>query len=72
VDQASLRFLNVEGLDAFLDGVGFEVEARYGDWSRGPLPMVARPVYRRARDDDDVVARAAWYSVGLTYSFCDA
>lgn len=37
VDRASLRFLDVEGVDAFLDDAGFEVEARYGDWSRGPL-----------------------------------
>jgi hypothetical protein len=34
VDRGSLRFLDVEGIDAF---VGFEVEACYGDWSRGPL-----------------------------------
>jgi SAM-dependent methyltransferase len=37
VDRASLRFLEVEGLDASLDGAGLEVVARYGDWSRGPL-----------------------------------
>ena len=36
VDGASLR-LDVEGIDAFLGDAGFEVEARYGDWSRGPL-----------------------------------
>ena len=34
VDGASLRFLDVEGIDAFLGDAGFEVEARYDDWSR--------------------------------------
>jgi SAM-dependent methyltransferase len=51
VDRASLRFLNVEGLDAFLAGAGLEVEARYGDWSRGPLTS--------ASDNIVIVARAA-------------
>jgi hypothetical protein len=37
VERASLRFLDVEGVDAVLGGAGFEVAARYGDWSRGPL-----------------------------------
>ena len=37
VDRGSLRFLDVEGIDAFLGVAGFEVEARHGDWSRGPL-----------------------------------
>ena len=34
VDRATLRFLDVDGVDGFLDRAGFEVEARYGDWSR--------------------------------------
>ncbi|MCI0688219.1 MAG: class I SAM-dependent methyltransferase [Sporichthyaceae bacterium] len=50
VDRASLRFLDVEGLDAVLGGAGFEVEAWYGDWSRGPLTPTS--------DDIIVVARA--------------
>ena len=50
VDRASLRFLDVEGLDAFLDGAGFEVAARYGDWSRGPLTYTS--------DNIVIVARA--------------
>jgi SAM-dependent methyltransferase len=51
VDRASLRFLDVEGLDGFLDGAGFQVAARYGDWSRGPLTS--------ASDNIITVARAA-------------
>jgi SAM-dependent methyltransferase len=50
VDRASLRFLDVEGIDAFLGGAGFEVETRYGDWSRGPLTSES--------DDIVVVARS--------------
>ena len=34
VDRASLRFLDVSELDAFLAGAGFEVEARYGGWQQ--------------------------------------
>jgi SAM-dependent methyltransferase len=37
VDRASLRFLDAETLDGFLDDAGFAIEARYGDWSCGPL-----------------------------------
>jgi len=51
VDRASLRFLDVEGIDAFLGDAGFEVETRYGDWSRGPLTG--------ASDNIVTVARAA-------------
>jgi ubiquinone/menaquinone biosynthesis C-methylase UbiE len=51
VDRASLRFLDVEGIDTFLEATGFEVEARYGDWSRGPLTDTS--------EDIIVVARAS-------------
>jgi SAM-dependent methyltransferase len=51
VDRASLRFLDVGGLDAFLQDAGFEVAGQYGDWSRGPLTD--------ASDDIVIVARAA-------------
>jgi SAM-dependent methyltransferase len=51
VDRASLRFLDVGGLDGFLQGAGLEVVGRYGDWSRGPLTD--------ASDDIVIVARAA-------------
>jgi SAM-dependent methyltransferase len=37
VDRGSLRFLDVEGVEAALGGAGFRVDAWYGDWSRGPL-----------------------------------
>jgi SAM-dependent methyltransferase len=37
VDRAGLRFLDAEGVDRFVGAAGFEVEARYGDWSRGPF-----------------------------------
>lgn len=35
VDRATLRFLDVTALDAFLTESGFEIEARYGDWQPG-------------------------------------
>jgi hypothetical protein len=56
VDRASLRFLDVEGLDAVLGGAGFAVEARYGDWSRGPLTSMS--------DNIVIVARAAQLWLG--------
>jgi SAM-dependent methyltransferase len=37
VDRASLRFLDVPTLTAFLADAGFAVEAQYGDWRRGPV-----------------------------------
>jgi hypothetical protein len=49
VDRASLRFLDVEGVDAFLGDAGFEVEARYGDWSRGPLTGTSDNIVTVAR-----------------------
>ena len=49
VDRASLRFLDVEGIDAFLGGAGFEVEARYGDWTRGPLTGTSDNIVTVAR-----------------------
>ena len=48
VDRASLRFLDVEGIEAALRAAGFEVGAWYGDWSRGPL----------TRDSDNIVVVA--------------
>jgi SAM-dependent methyltransferase len=51
VDRVRLRFLDVDGVDAALGGAGFAVEARYGDWARGPLTQ--------AGDHIVVVARAA-------------
>jgi SAM-dependent methyltransferase len=37
IDRTSLRFLPERALDAFLAGARFETEARYGDWSGGPV-----------------------------------
>jgi SAM-dependent methyltransferase len=37
VDRASLRFLDVPTLGAFLTGAGFAIDAQYGDWQRGPV-----------------------------------
>jgi hypothetical protein len=50
-DRASLRFLDAEGVDRALGAAGFEVEARYGDWSRGP--------FTDASDNIVTVARAS-------------
>ena len=36
-DRATLNFLGVDTLNAVLIKTGFDVEAQYGDWSRGPL-----------------------------------
>jgi hypothetical protein len=38
VDRTSLRFLDPEALSTFLDVVGFQIEAQYGDWCRAPIP----------------------------------
>jgi hypothetical protein len=53
-DRARLRFLDADGVDRFLGDAGFEVEARYGDWSRGP--------FTETSDDIVTVARVAWSS----------
>ncbi|MFE0463141.1 class I SAM-dependent methyltransferase [Kitasatospora sp. NPDC058965] len=37
VDRTGLRFLAEPELDALLAEAGFTVEARYGDWARGPV-----------------------------------
>jgi SAM-dependent methyltransferase len=49
VDRASLRFLDVAGVDAVLGDAGFELEARYGDWSRGPLTGTSAELVTVAR-----------------------
>ncbi|MFJ9517912.1 class I SAM-dependent methyltransferase [Kitasatospora sp. NPDC101801] len=43
-DRASLRFLEVAGIDAFLGAAGFKVENWYGDWARGPLTAASEDV----------------------------
>jgi hypothetical protein len=49
VDRASLRFLDVPTLGAFLAGAGFVIEAQYGDWHRGPITDVSREIVTIAR-----------------------
>lgn len=44
VDRASLRFLDVETLVGFLGEAGFAIDARYGDWSRGPLTATSENI----------------------------
>jgi hypothetical protein len=49
VDRASLRFLDPMTLDAFLSRAGFEIEARFGDWQRGPLNEESREIITIAK-----------------------
>ncbi|MGA8115614.1 MAG: class I SAM-dependent methyltransferase [Actinocatenispora sp.] len=48
-DRASLRFLDVTTLDAFLTEAGFEIEAQYGDWHRGPVTGDSHEIVTIAR-----------------------
>ncbi|GAA2272657.1 MULTISPECIES: class I SAM-dependent methyltransferase [Kitasatospora] len=49
LDRTSLRFPDVVALDAFLAEAGFEIEARYGDWRRGPVSPASREIITIAR-----------------------
>ncbi|MFE7314063.1 class I SAM-dependent methyltransferase [Streptomyces sp. NPDC057555] len=49
VDRTHLRFLDTVTLDAFLTETGFEIEARYGDWSRGPVTPTSQEIVTIAR-----------------------
>lgn len=49
VDYASLRFLGTAPLDVFLAEAGLEVEARYGDWHRGPITSTSKEIITIAR-----------------------
>ncbi|MET9494466.1 class I SAM-dependent methyltransferase [Streptomyces sp. NPDC006552] len=49
VDRTRLRFLGAAALDAFLAEAGFAVEARYGDWERGPVTRTSREIVTLAR-----------------------
>jgi SAM-dependent methyltransferase len=44
-----LRFLGADELDGFLARAGLEVEARYGDWDRGPVTGTSREIVTIAR-----------------------
>jgi SAM-dependent methyltransferase len=48
-DPGRLRFLDVEPLNAFLAEAGFEVEAQYGDWGRGPITVESTEIVTIAR-----------------------
>jgi SAM-dependent methyltransferase len=48
-DRATLRFLDEPALGAALAGAGLTVEARYGDWLRGPVTPVSRELITIAR-----------------------
>lgn len=49
VDRAGLRFLDAATLDTFLAEAGFTIEARYGDWNRGPVTDSSREIITVAR-----------------------
>jgi SAM-dependent methyltransferase len=49
VDRTSLRFLDPTTLDAFLTRAGFKIEARFGDWQRGPLNDDSREIVTIAK-----------------------
>ncbi|MFD5189645.1 methyltransferase domain-containing protein [Streptomyces sp. NPDC058357] len=49
IDRTSLRFLDTVTLDRFLAESGFEVDARYGDWHRGPVTPTSREIITIAR-----------------------
>ncbi|GAA1243885.1 class I SAM-dependent methyltransferase [Kitasatospora nipponensis] len=49
VDRARLRFLEEAALDALLHDAGFTIEARYGDWRRGPVTAASREIVTIAR-----------------------
>ena len=49
IGRASLRFLDVEELGAFLTGAGFEVESQYGDWQRRPVTGTSKEIITTAR-----------------------
>ncbi|MET9193647.1 class I SAM-dependent methyltransferase [Streptomyces olivaceus] len=49
VDHTSLRFLAAAPLDVFLAEAELEVEARYGDWHRGPVTSRSKEIITIAR-----------------------
>ncbi|MEV5966141.1 hypothetical protein AB0L70_30510 [Kribbella sp. NPDC051952] len=48
-DRAVFNFLGVDTLNAVLTKAGFDVEAQYGDWSRGPLTSTSEDIITIAR-----------------------
>jgi SAM-dependent methyltransferase len=49
VDRASLRFLNVDALGAFLADAGFLIEEQYGGWLHEPLDPASPEIITVAR-----------------------
>lgn len=49
IDHATLRFLGVPALNAFLTDAGFGIEAQYGDWQRGAIGDASREIITVAR-----------------------
>jgi hypothetical protein len=49
VARARLRFLDVPGLNGFLAGAEFEIEAQYGRWDRSPVTADSREIITLAR-----------------------
>ena len=49
VDRASLRFLDLDALRAFLADAGFMIEVQYGGWSREPLDSTSAEIITIAR-----------------------
>lgn len=49
VDRTSLRFPGTQTLSTFLADAGFEIEAQYGDWHRGPITTTSREIITIAR-----------------------
>jgi len=52
IDRATLRFLDIDTLARFLATAGFQIEARYGGWSREPLDPASPEMIIVARATD--------------------
>jgi SAM-dependent methyltransferase len=49
VDRTSLRFPGPHTLSTFLADAGFQIQAQYGDWHRGPITTTSREIITIAR-----------------------
>lgn len=49
VDRTSLRFPDTQTLSTLLTDAGFQIEAQYGDWHRGPITTSSREMITIAR-----------------------
>lgn len=48
-DRANLRFPGPQTLSTFLADAGFEIDAQYGDWHRGPITTTSQEIITIAR-----------------------